>query len=543
MKVYDKPYREDPHNEIVSASSQGVYLTCGKRGSGKSATQSLFLTELFERGWTIVDLWSAGLEAMFYCVNLNCNKKRRERIEELEHLLRVARMRDDEYQIQRLERKLHDVKNELVCRCHKRYPITIFCSMAINIDRLALDKINGIYYTKEEWVEIQRKKGEVFVEYDDHNPPVKSESERGTEWIRVVKLPFAKKTDDAKENKEILSIVEKTLIESREQRRILVYVPALFPDDFSRYKTLSVILTGLPDITRKHFKPKTVKEMGGLPKRAWPKEDRHYHRLAILMRELAETAPSEMKTNEFANLTKRGVLSIIFTSRHSRITILFDLQRIDDCFKKVRLQVDTIILKRTPTKMLGEELTFVKEFIDSQHEKAMKRIRVRNKESMDALYTKLPPLHKLNFNYCYSVHSDDWIQKWKIPSCHHHHKQEDDDLTKLIGFDYTVDWDIISRAKAGKGHVSNVNDDTTNELISFIDDVLSMLKGKKGSKWKEIHQMLVKEQEKGRFQSFEPFADKQHGSIRKQYDRLTKRRKDAEKKLSSNVQTTPAITN
>ena len=70
-----------------------------------------------------------------------------------------------------------------------------------------------------------------------------------------------------------------------------------------------------------------------------------------------------------------------------------------------------------------------------------------------------------------------------------------------------------------------------------------MLKGKKGSKWKEIHQMLVKEQEKGRFQSFEPFADKQYGSIRKQYDRLTKRRKDAGKILSSNVQTTPAITN
>ncbi|MCV0372649.1 MAG: hypothetical protein K5793_03750 [Nitrosarchaeum sp.] len=541
MKVYDKPYREDPHNEIVSATRQGIYLTCGSKGSGKSATQSLLLTELFERGWTVFDLWSAGLEAMFYCVNLDCAKRREERIQKIEHELRIANMREDKQEVYRLETKLHDVKNRLGCRCHKRYPITVLCSQAIDVDRLSLDKINGIYYTKEEWVKKMQDKGEIIVEYDDHNPPIKPESERGTEWIRIVKLPFAKKTEDAKENKEILSIVEKVLLESRQERRILVYVPTLFPDDFSRYKTLAVIITGLPDITRKHFKPNTVADIG-LPKSKWSKEQRNHHQLAVLMRELAETAPSEMMTNQFANLTKRAVLSIIFTSRHSRITILFDLQRIEDAFKKIRAQITTIILKRTPNKMLGEELYFVKDWIEQQHQNSMKKIRVRNKDSMDVLYSRLPPLEKLNFNYCYAVYSDDWIQKWKIPSCHHHHKQENDDLTKLIGFDYSIDWTIINKAKEGKTHTSNVNDSVTNEFISFIDDAMALLKGKKGSKWKEIHQMLIKEQEKGRFQSFGMFAEKQHGSVRKQYERLTKGREDVGNNMSKTVQSTPIIT-
>ena len=88
-----KAYYAEQHNVIIPSNRQFLSITAGERGSGKSSTQELLLEILFEKGWTVFDAWSEGFEAMFYCVNLDCKRKREERISELQHQLRVANLR------------------------------------------------------------------------------------------------------------------------------------------------------------------------------------------------------------------------------------------------------------------------------------------------------------------------------------------------------------------------------------------------------------------------------------------------------------------
>ena len=50
-----KSYYTEQHNIIIPSNRQFLNITCGERGSGKSATQELLLETLFEKGWTVFD--------------------------------------------------------------------------------------------------------------------------------------------------------------------------------------------------------------------------------------------------------------------------------------------------------------------------------------------------------------------------------------------------------------------------------------------------------------------------------------------------------
>ncbi|MBT4325311.1 MAG: hypothetical protein HOD60_00165, partial [Candidatus Nitrosopelagicus sp.] len=78
------PYFEKSHNEIIPSNAQFFNLTVGSRGAGKSASQERLLEELFLKKWTVFDAWSAGFESLFYCINMDCKKKRKERIEQIQ---------------------------------------------------------------------------------------------------------------------------------------------------------------------------------------------------------------------------------------------------------------------------------------------------------------------------------------------------------------------------------------------------------------------------------------------------------------------------
>ena len=192
------PYYANNHSVLIPNDHQFLCVCCGERNSGKSATQEMLLTLLFESGWTCFDAYSAGFESMFYIVNQNCKSKRLEKISELEHQKRVAIIRHKAKDIDLISDKIEEVKNELGCNCYKRYPITILVNEAIDIDQVSLNRINGVYYSKDEWVSKMRVQGEILVEYDDRSPPEKPKSERGAEWLKVVKLPTPNVKDNAK---------------------------------------------------------------------------------------------------------------------------------------------------------------------------------------------------------------------------------------------------------------------------------------------------------------------------------------------------------
>jgi hypothetical protein len=515
----NKPYFKEQHNEIIPSNRQFFCLTVGQRNSGKSATQELLLETLFEKGWTVFDAWSAGFESLFYCVNLNCKKRRDDEIEELKNQLKDALTQNNQEKVDVLTDELFKKQNELACTCHKRYPITVLCSEVIDVDQKSLDRINEVFYTKEEWDKKRMDSGDSLPEYDYSDPPEKPISERQKEWIKIVKLPIPTKTNESENNREIIRRFTEALLSCREERRILTLVPKLFPDDFMRYKTLAVIVTKLPDVTDEHFKPFTEEELGK-PKAKWTRYEKRHHQLCMLMRELAELAPQNMKTNEFASLTKRSVLSIIYTSRHSRISLLCDVQKVESVFKEIRTMCNSIIIKRSTEGLLGDELKFLKKRIEEQQSKLFERFG-SNDEVTNEVYTKYPPLEQLNKNYCYVLYSDNWFEKWHIPSTNHHKKQEDDDFYKLTGFSYKINQELLDSHKHAKTAKKEQTNEEDRELYEFIKKLREPNDGTPEN-WKNIKIVLIQEQTKGKFKNCNNFQTMDHGSIRKWFKRNSK---------------------
>ena len=513
-----KAYYTEQHNVIIPSNKQFLNVTIGERGSGKSATQELLLETLFEKGWAVFDAWSAGFEAMFYFISLDCKRKREERVSELQHKIRVATARHQAENVDKLEDELLRTKNELGCSCFKRYPITILINEAIDVDQKSLDKINGVYYSKEEWVSKMQKEGEILVEYDAHDPPEKPLSERGKEWIKIVKLPTPNVKDNTVNNKEIQRIFTEALLSCRKERRILSYIPALFPNSFSRYRTVGIIIEGLPDIMDEHFKPYIVGELGA--KSSWTKYEANSHQLCILLREVGELAEDGMYSDPNAKWIKRQIQGIVRKSRHSHVSILFDLQRLSDFSKKIRSQVSSIILKRTPNKLLADELQYAKEWIESQQTKMFERYG-NSLEVRDYVYSKYPPINQLNKNFFYALYSDDWIEKWEIPSTNHHHKQEDDDVSKLTGFSYKINQDILNKHDNEKTAENKLIDVEQKELFWFIHKQRNPKEGKPES-WEGVQNLLIDEQKKGRFKKSSNFSKMKNDSIRVWFKRNSK---------------------
>ncbi|MBL7015239.1 MAG: hypothetical protein ISR79_02615 [Nitrosopumilus sp.] len=511
-----KAYYANNHNVLIPTNHQFLAVCCGERNSGKSMTQELLLTLMFENGWTCFDAYSAGFESMFYIVNQNCKTKRLEKIEELEHQKRVAIIRHQAKQTDYLSDKIIETKNKLGCSCYKRYPTTILVNEAIDISQISLNKINGVYYSKEEWVSKMRAKGEILIEYEDSNPPVKPQSERGTEWLKVVKLPTPNVKDGSKNNLEIVKIVESALVDCRNNKRILSFVPALFPSSFSKNRTLGVIIEGLPSIMDNHFIPHTENDLGK-PKEKWTKYEKNYHQLCVLLREVGELAEDGMYADPNAKYVKRPIQKIVRVSRHHHISILFDLQRLEDFSKKMRTQVNTIILKRTPNKLLGEELKFVKDWVEQQQSFIFNK-HGKNEETMKYAYSHYPPLNQLNKNVCYAVYADDWITKFAIPSCNHHHKQEEDDIKKVVPFSYSINQSVIDALKTSKDTASAQVDAHDKELFDFI----KTLRDKK-EQWKSIRDMLIEKQKHGKFTKANDFSSMTHDSIRVWFKRTEKK--------------------
>ena len=511
-----KPYYSNNHSVLIPTNHQFLAVCCGERGSGKSATQELLLTLLHESGWTCFDAYSAGFESMFYIVNLDCKKKRLERIEDLEHQHRIAVARHQAKNADIISDKIQDVKHELGCNCHKRYPLTILVNEVIDIDQVSLNRINGVYYSKEEWVSKMRSKGEILVEYEDSNPPEKPLSERGTEWLKVVKLPTPTKKDATKNNQEIVKIVESALVECRKDKRILSFVPALFPNSFSKNRTLGVIIDGLPEIMDRNFVPHTENDLGK-PIDKWTKYEKNYHQVCVLLREVGELAEDGMYADPNAKFVKRPIQKIVRVSRHHHISILFDLQRLEDFSKKMRTQVNTIILKRTPNKLLGEELKFVKDWTEQQQNFIFSK-HGKSDDTIKYAYSHYPPLNQLNKNVCYAVYSDDWITKFNIPSGNHHHKQEVDDIKKVVGFSYSVNQTMIESLKDSKDSATAQIDTHDKELFDFIKS----LRDKK-EQWKSIKETLMDKQKHGKFTKSNDFSSMTHDSIRMWYNRYSKK--------------------
>lgn len=493
--VQDTTYREDV-GAWISPNRQQVIMTQGQRGSGKSNLNEFVAEELHNNGWTVLDLWASdNLENCFWCVNCNCKEK---------------------YGLMRQEHP--EQKEEIHCNCNIRYPISILCPDYIEWDNNALDHYNGVFYTKNEWIAKLRNQGEVIVEYDRIHPPRKPDCEVKN-WIKIKHLPKPSKTDRTGNNELIVQKFIEALLEARKERRILVFNPKLFPNEFEKFKTLEIIIRSLGDIAFCHFKQLTEKEVGK-PRSQWTKEQICWHRMVVVMRELGELTASVLKGENESTLAKKAILNFIRKARHYNISLCTDYQRPEDAFSGVRDQANIFVLKRAPKRLFGDEWIWAFDQIVKERQKIFDKMGY-NQLSFRKANEKWPRIEELNMNRAYVVYSNDRIRLWEIPTPNFHHKQPEDHFEQITGISFRISQTHNESVLPGTSSTM-VTESNEKVLHSFIFQLRNPTNGKTMN-WEDVLKYLAQEQEKGTIKWKNPFKEMKPNTISKWYARMNRR--------------------
>ncbi len=494
--VQDTVYREDT-GAWISPNRQQVIMTQGQRGSGKSSLNEFVAEELYKNGWTVLDLWASdNLENCFWCINLNCKKKFEEK--KIQHPMQ---------------------KEEIHCNCNVRYPISILCPDHVEWDNHAIDYYNGVYYTKYEWVDKLRKQGEVIVEYDRTNPPRKPDSEIKN-WIKIKHLPKPSRTERTANNELIVTKFTEALLEARIERRILVFNPKLFPNEFEKFKTLELIIRSLGDIAFNHFK-QLRDEKVGKPRSQWTKEQTCHHRMVVVMRELGELTASVLKGENESTLVKKAILNFIRKARHYNISLCTDYQRPEDAFSGVRDQANIFILKRAPKRLFGDEWVWTFDEIMKERQKIFDKMGY-NQSSFRKANERWPRIEELNMNRAYVVYSNDKMRLWEIPTPSFHHKQPEDHFEQITGISFKFSQNSSESLTSGQNDGSSTTSEGDEKILY---SVIFQLRNQKNKtmKWEEILKHLTREQEKGNIKWKTLFKQMQPNTISKWFARTSRK--------------------
>lgn len=500
MKAYvkDTTYREDT-GSFISPNKQQIILTQGQRGSGKSTLNELIGESLYKCGWTVLDLWASdNLENLFWCVNQNCKSKH------------------EEWMITH-----PDEKEEIHCSCSARYPILVLCPDYVQWDQKALDAYNEIYYTKKEWVEKLRKQGEVLIEYDRTNPPKKPEMELQKPWIKIKYLPKPSRAEKTATNELIVKKISEAIVEARAERRIVVFNPKLFPVEFDKFKTLELIIRSLGDITFNYFKPLTEKDVGR-PRSEWSNEQKCWHRMVVIFRELGELTASVLKGENESTITKKAILNFIRKSRHYNISLISDYQRGEDCFPGVRDQANIFILKRAPKRLFGEEWGWAFEYIMDERQKIFDKMGY-NLVSYSRANQKFPKIEELNMNRAYVVYSNDKMRLWQLPPPNFHHKKPEDHFEQVTGVSFKILHLGQNTESQSSDNGNSANAEGDEKILYSVIFQLRNQQNGKSMNWKDIIGYLTQEQEKGNIRWKTQLKQMQPNTISKWYARINRK--------------------
>lgn len=484
----------------IDVNSQQYIQTFGQRGFGKSVLDEFVANELYDNGFTILDLYAAdNLENLFWCVNLEHKKKHRDWIE------------------------THpDQKEPLECECDTAYPILVLCPEYVYWDEKSLEFANGMFYTEEQWLQKSRDSGQVLPVYDRSDPPKKPSNLQKEPLIKIHRIPqpVLAKTNP---NTDVVRSFTDAILLARKERRILVMNPKFWARESYMFKTLEIILRSISDITEKYFQPLTKQHLGK-PKSEWTVQELSWHRTAIIMREVGEIMPQGTKSDASGDslLSKKALLNLIRKSRHTKTTCVFDAQREMDLFPNVRDEVNITILKHSSRKLLGDGLAKYEDIIDEQRKKILEKYSYSNK-GLRIANRKFPRIGELNFNYAYVIYSNDFMRLWRIPMPRFHHKMPTDNWCNITGVSYKFDESAIKITdKKASSSAMKPNESDEKILYHTVRELRTPEKGK-GLKWDDVLIALAERQESGVIRYPKPFRGMSNDAIRQKWTGLRRK--------------------
>ena len=378
MSFRQRTIHKTNNNVILNPNKAQVILIQGARGSGKSVCDEKFGELLHDEGHTVLDILSApNLENCYWAICKNCK--------------------------QEWGKKNKFERMELHCNCTKRHPILLVVPEYVDFDDYKLGLYNGKYYSKQDWANMGN------IEWVTGDPD-HIKKNRGTEWIKVRKLPVPKARDANKDY--IISQFRDCLLTARSERRILVMNPAFYKITFHWHKTLELVIKNLGKIAIESFKPLTEKDLKK-PKSQFTKYEKNYHRMAVCMREFGSVAPSQLKVDQYETLAKKALLGFIRLCRHYNISLIGDYQRQADVFAGIKDQRDIFIFKRSNRDLIPQEWVWLQDDIDAKRRKIIERYG-NNPRAWGLANLKHPKIEDLSNEYCYAVFANNHVKLMKI---------------------------------------------------------------------------------------------------------------------------------
>lgn len=456
------------------------------RGAGKSTALEYFGQYLYLMGWTGLDLWAPpNAENFFYAINLNHKS-------EHESDVKIG-----------LKSKF-----DLHCNCNRTFPIMILCPDTKKFDQYSLDVFNDyVIKSREWWIDYCRKKGIFPIEW--HSNMIGKKIESSHESLITVKY-IPEPSYNGSNHNLFRKIIIESILECRDQGRILTFNPILWENELPRFKAIDLIMRLLEYVKNTYFLPQPddvlepikQKIADGKAKRLTLSELHllHWDKMYVIAREFGELTASNLRSEASSTITKRAFLSFIRRSRHAQITLLGDYQNPSDVFPSIRDQADIFLIKRAPKNLFGQGWEWLFETIEKKRQQILEYGNY-TEESRRIADTKYPRIEQLANNYLYAVFPDNSFVLKNIPSPDFHHKQAHEHFRILTG----ITWENIAPSKSKTIEIDSIEDVSKQvksaASISYSQLIKSLVSstadGGKGMTYKEAYDTIMKMAEKG----------------------------------------------
>jgi len=460
-----------------------VILYQGMRGSGKGVAVETTAEQLYNEGFSIWHLWGArSFENVYWTVNKDCKKrydKMRKLLEcfeakgiPLKAWAKMNGLSDQEFE----EYKNYLLYGNLIkesdvdgfsitkdgiehynskkshCKCNKVFPILWIVPDYIEFDEESLDRFNGFF-----WKDFDEYRKHIFEITTKEKELLQQGKLKKPEYLRpkpLIKIAQITTPTNIHRKEIFKEQFTQIVLTARDERRIVVMNPAIFEGQLDKFDTLSEIFRLIPFLMNKsgHFKPLSESDVGKARK-YWTRQQKSWHKVAIVINELRSVAPSsKMHGEKSASSSKKAIFDYIPEARHYKTWFLGDYQNPQDLYGGVRHQANLVIIKRASENILGQDWGWLfDELLKWQISVASKLLKkeIKSKQQLEFYKSKLPKLKlfldsrkpligDLPDNQCYVTWINNEYKRTTIPMPSFHHKQSTDDFIADTGIRWSV---------------------------------------------------------------------------------------------------------
>lgn len=509
-----------------------VILVQGMRGAGKGVAVDKTAEELYKQGINIWHIWGArSFENLYWAVNKDC-KKQYDAIKtilqgfekkiplknwakynaifenEFNYYFEIIKnnklvsIEDNQVRLEKLG--LEFLNGEILhCNCHKSYPIIWIVPDYIEINQEKLDRFN-----KQYWKDLSEyKKYLLEITSDEKQLLLEGKLKKPKQFAPTPKILVKTITPPTNSSKKEIFQKQFTdiVIQARKEKRIVVMNPAIFEFANDKFDTLAEIIRMIPYLMNKSglFSPLSESDVGKA-KKYWTKQQKSWHKVAIVINELRSVAPSSRLSGEReSSKSKKAIYDFIPEARHMKTWFLGDYQNPEDLYAGVRYQSNIVVIKRASRNILGSDWGWLFEKIQKDRMGLLRKKgkRIERPEEMwryekhpkikKYLDDRRPKIDEMPDNIGYLTFINGEVARWRFDMPSFHHKTSLEDFQKDTG----ITWKVNTKKTPKESSTTN-----SHQKKKFKENILNKIHHmhvNDGKSFKVIKDELVQMQTDG----------------------------------------------